>query len=215
MKVVIYGATGKVGEHTVTAALEAGHEVTAVGRHTDAITRRHESLTVETGDVMSADDVGRLTPGHDVVITTFGAPIGKDTILHRPELCEVGTRNIVEAMTRTGVPRLICMTSIGAGDSHGHGRAIFAKIIEPLLLDRIMKDRNAQEDVVRRSTVDSWVIVRPAELSDDDTGEEVRVISDIEVDPEPSTVSRADVGSFLVSLVDDRSHDASAIVITN
>lgn len=215
MKILIFGATGNVGRRTVTAALRAGHTVTAVGRNTAAITERDDALVIEQGDVQKGRDVERLTPGHDVVIATFGAPLGRSTILHQPDVCQVGTQNIVSAMTASGVPRLICMTSLGAGDSRGHGRPVFARLVEPVLLGRIMKDRNAQEDVVRASGLPAWVIVRPAELSDDDTGGDVRVITNIQAQPEPEKISRGDVAAFLVSLVDDRTYDGSAVVITS
>ncbi len=153
-------------------------------------------------------------PEHDAVVLTFGAPLNKDTILHRPTLCEDGTRIVVGAMHAHGVPRLVCMTSLGAGDSDGHGRFAFRNLVEPVLLGRIMLDRTAQEAVVRGSGLGQWVIVRPAELSDGESAP-VRLVEDLEREAEPATISRADVAATLVALLDDTSHDGRAIVATS
>lgn len=214
MKILIIGATGKVGGKTVDACLEAGHEVTAFGRSIQKIDALRDGLTVHKGDVTSDADLAAAVPGHDVVILTFGAPPNKDTILHKPDLCEVGTRKTIAAMRTAGVPRLVAMTAIGAGDSAGHGRFAFRNIIEPILLGRIMQDRTAQEEVVRASGLPEWVIVRPTELSDG-TPAPVRVIHDVEAQAEPGTISRTDVGTYLASLATDRGEDGGTVLITN
>lgn len=214
MKILIIGATGNVGRHTVDAALDAGHQVAAFGRSTGKIERDDVHLSIVKGDVLDEGDVEMAVRGQDVVILTFGAPLTSDTILHQPGLCEDGTRNVVAAMKRNGTRRLVAMTSLGAGDSEGHGRFVFRNVIEPVMLGRIMKDRNAQEEVVRASGVPEWVIVRPAELSDDAPAE-VRVIDNLDGEPEPMTISRTDVGRTLVRFAGDMAHDGHAVVITN
>lgn len=214
MKVLIIGATGHVGQHTVSAALGAGHTVTAFGRSIDKIDIYDPALRIVKGDATVAADLARVMSGQDVVITTHGAPLNKDTLLHVPSLMEESTRLIIAAMEKAGVPRLVCMTSLGAGDSVGHGRFLFRNVIEPVVLGRIMEDRTAQEEVVRASNLPEWVIVRPTELAD---GEEapVRVITDLERDEEPGTITRKDVGRELVRLVKEKGYDKQAIVITN
>ena len=37
MKVIVFGATGKTGQHVLSAALTQGHEVTAFGRSVERI----------------------------------------------------------------------------------------------------------------------------------------------------------------------------------
>lgn len=214
MRILIVGATGNIGRLTLGRALDAGHDVTAFGRSTGKIERSGPGLRVETGDVLEPADLDRAMPGQDVVVATFGAPLTRDTVLHQPSLCEDGTNKIVAAMRRHGVGRLVCMTVIGAGDSAGHGSFMFRNVIEPVLLGRIMKDRTAQEAVVRAAALPEWAVVRPTELSEGDAGE-VRVIEDLEGEPEPTTITHDSVARFLVAATEDRSHDGRAIVITN
>ena len=46
MKLVILGATGPTGQHLVTQALEAGHEVTAIVRNPDKMKTTNDKLKV-------------------------------------------------------------------------------------------------------------------------------------------------------------------------
>jgi hypothetical protein len=87
--------------------------------------------------------------GQCPVVLTFGASLTRQTILHKPDLCERGTRVATEAMRRHGVHRLVGMAAIG--DSAGHGRFVFRAVIDPILLDRSMQDRRLQEEMVRSS----------------------------------------------------------------
>ncbi|MCF6446038.1 NAD(P)-dependent oxidoreductase [Nereida sp. MMG025] len=214
MKVLVVGATGNIGRLTLKAVAEAGHEVTAFGRSVDRI-EPFEGLTIEKGDVTSATDLARAIPGHDAVILTFGAPLNRETIFRGTNVCETGTRNVVDAMKAAGVPRLVAMTSIGAGDSSGHGSWPFRNLIKPILLGRIMKDRTAQEDVVRQSGLPEWVIVRPSELTDNDRRDDLREIISFAGQPEPSSVARASVAAYLAKKTTDKSHDGQAVVISN
>jgi putative NADH-flavin reductase len=52
MKLVIFGPTGGTGEQLVQQALDAGHVVTAVARHPEAISLVHPRLDVLQGDVL-------------------------------------------------------------------------------------------------------------------------------------------------------------------
>ncbi len=214
MRVLIVGASGNVGGHTVHHALEAGHEVSAGAREPEKVQSDDPKLRRVETDVMKPDTLRAAIEGQDAVILTFGAPLTRQTILHAPTLCADGTANVIAAMKAAGVPRLIAMTAIGAGDSAGHGRFVFRRIIEPVLLGRIMEDRTRQEEIVRASGLPEWVIVRPTELADRETAP-IRVIEDLEAEPEPTTIAREDVGRFLIARVDGREHDGRTLLITN
>ena len=214
MNVLIIGATGNIGRHTVDYTLKNGHSVTAFGRSVEKIENHNPNLTIYKGDVTNETDVNLAIQNHDVVILTFGAPLNKNTLFNVPDLCEKGTLIVVDAMKKAKVTRLICMTAIGAGDSKGHGRFIFRNIIEPVLLGRIMEDRTRQEEVVRNSGLSEWTIIRPTELNDNESSS-VRYIKDLENEEEPETISREDVGRVLADLVANKEYDHRTILITN
>ncbi|MEM6274691.1 MAG: NAD(P)H-binding protein [Myxococcota bacterium] len=215
MRTLIIGATGKVGRETVRFALEAGDEVRAFGRSIASITIESPRLEKFRGDVMNASDLDSAMVDIERVILAFGAPLNKDTILHKPDLTEKGTVSAIEAMKNHNVTELVAMTAIGAGDSKGHGRFVFRNLIEPVLLDRIMQDRTEQEKQVRASGIPKWVIVRPTELTDGEATQEIRVIEDLNTEPEPTQISRANVGWFLAQRAAQGEYWGKTILISN
>ena len=57
MKLVIFGATGTVGEKVVEQALEQGHQVTAFARTPAKLNVQHPNLLLFQGDVMNLSSV--------------------------------------------------------------------------------------------------------------------------------------------------------------
>ena len=68
-KVVLFGASGMVGQRALAEALGRGHEVIAVVRDPAKITTRSENLTVESGDVTDPSTVTRVAEGADAVVS--------------------------------------------------------------------------------------------------------------------------------------------------
>lgn len=200
MRTLICGATGNIGRLAVDKALEAGHEVTAFARSPEKLNTNHQKLHKAPGNVMEAASLQSVMPGHEAVIIVFGAPLNWSTITKVPDLCTIGTRNVINSMQQENVKRLVCMTGIGTGDSRGHGRLVFDSLILPLLLGRIYKDKNRQEKEVMQSNLD-WTIVRPTELTDESESADYQVLIDLE-GKRANTIPRADVADFLVKQVD-------------
>ena len=46
MKIVLLGATGRVGSNLLKSALDKGHEVLAIARHPENIKTKHDKLQV-------------------------------------------------------------------------------------------------------------------------------------------------------------------------
>jgi nucleoside-diphosphate-sugar epimerase len=214
MKVLVVGATGKIGGLIIAECLSLGHEVTAYGRSVDRI-KPAKGLYVAKGDVHDAASIEAVMPDHDVVVLTFGAIASFGTLLFGTDVCEAGTRNVITAMKSAGVRRLIAMTSIGAGDSSGHGSWPFRNIIKPVILGRIMKDRTRQEQLVRSSDLPEWVIVRPAELNDGPRSERLRLFTAFDGESEPSNIARASVAAFLAKSASDHTHGRGSVLISN
>lgn len=76
-KILIYGATGKVGSQAVNEALNRGHIVTAVSRDPSRITQIHDNLTAAKGDVLDQESVASLLNDHDVVIISVRGVLGR------------------------------------------------------------------------------------------------------------------------------------------
>jgi uncharacterized protein YbjT (DUF2867 family) len=160
MKLLVFGATGGTGRELVKQALAHGCEVTAFVRDPAKLGDiTHASLHVARGDVLDPALVEKAVPGHDAVLCSIGAGAERTTVR------ENGTRNIVEAMEKVGVRRLICQSSLGVGDSRTNVGFFTKYVIVPVFLRHAFADHERQEAVVKQSAL-VWTIVRPPHLKD-------------------------------------------------
>ena len=160
MNLLVFGSTGGTGRELLRQALDQGHTVAAFARDPAKIADlEHANLRMVRGDVLDPAGVESAMAGQDAVLSTIGAGAERTT------LREDGTRNIVEAMERTGVKRLICQSSLGVGDSRANLPLFTKYIVVSLFLRHAFADHERQEAVVRQSALD-WTIVRPPYLTD-------------------------------------------------
>jgi len=114
-----------------------------------------------------------------------------------PDVCEVGTRNIVAAMTEASIKRLVVVTAFGIGRASGLPFAF--KVFYRTVLREHMADKEKQEVVVKASTLD-WTLVQPVGLTNaKPTGD---WLADTNGRIHRQQVSRADVAAFIVSLLE-------------
>ena len=192
MKVLVLGATGGTGRLIVSDAVARGHTVVALVRSKAAATDLPGADLVE-GDARDQAALSRSLDDCDGVVCSLGtgmSPFREVTLL------SVATRALVAAMTRKGVRRLVCITGLGAGDSRGHGGVLYDRLILPLLLRNVYKDKDRQEDAIRASPLD-WVIVRPAMLNDEPARGTLRATT-VLADIHGGKIARADVARFVV-----------------
>jgi putative NADH-flavin reductase len=123
-----------------------------------------------------------------------------------------GTALVVEAMKRESVPKLICVTGIGAGDSRGHGGFLYDRIVFPILLKRIYEDKDVQESIVRSSSLE-WVIVRPGFLTNGPVTGRYRALTDM-TGVTCGSISRGDVARFILRELESMEHAGQALLLT-
>ena len=109
MKVLVTGASGAFGEAVVQHVSAAGHEVVALSRRPSA--RLPKNVRHAAVDVRDADAVLAAMDGVDVVAHLAWATISYKADSDSHAVSVGGTRNIVAAMVRRGVPRLIFTSS--------------------------------------------------------------------------------------------------------
>jgi uncharacterized protein len=110
VKIALIGATGFVGSAILKEALDRGHEVTAIVRHTEKL-QSHPKLHPQKGDIYNADEVARLVAGHDAVISAFN-PGWSDPDIYNYQV--KGTRSIIDGVKKSGVKRLLFVGGAGS-----------------------------------------------------------------------------------------------------
>lgn len=189
MKLALFGATGGTGEQILHQALAAGHTVTVLVRDPAKLKQQDAHITVITGDVLNQADVNQTVAGADAVLCALG------NTSNNPEMVvSRGTQNMITAMQANGVKRLLVISSLGVGDSKNQVPLYF-KVIAATFLRKVMKDKEAQEQLVRASNLD-WTIIRPGGLTD---GPQTGAYQS-GVDPTlvAGRVARADVADFVL-----------------
>ena len=203
MRVIIFGATGKTGQHAIRRALDDGHETTAFGRSVERLDAEAR-LTLARGDVFDAEVVAEAVTGHDAAVVCLGSTNLKDrTTLTR------GTQHIVDAVDHHGVNRLVVVSAAGVGESWAQ-IPISSKLMFKTMLRNVFGDHQAQEDVVRRSNA-SWTIVRPAVLSDKLAR---RSVTASNTSP-TKRIHRAALAGFLIDQLNDNTYSRQAIAVTS
>jgi putative NADH-flavin reductase len=71
MKLVVFGATGNVGQRVVSEALSRGHEVVGVVRDPEAFQSTDQRVRLVKGDATNAEDVARVARGADAVVSAI------------------------------------------------------------------------------------------------------------------------------------------------
>lgn len=203
MRVVVFGATGKTGQHVLRAALSEGDEVTAFGRSIDRIEINDPGLETHRGDVFDADSVEAALADQDAAIVCLGS-----TGLRDKATLSVGTKTVVDAMVANGVGRLVVMSAAGVGESWKQ-IPWSSRLLFRTLLRNIFADHQAQEAIVERSPLD-WTIIRAAVLED---GPGMGKYTGTNTGP-ITKINRADAAAALVDQLADSANSRRAISVT-
>jgi NADH dehydrogenase len=152
--ILVTGASGFVGSHTVPTLIAAGHRVVALARTPTAgetvvdrlSAAQRPSVEIRIGDVTRPATLGPALAGVDAVVHLVAIPRdfngGADLRLVNTE----GTRAVAVAMTSAGVRRLVHLGAMGVED-------------DPAL--HYASSKAKAEALVRESGLD-WTILKPS-----------------------------------------------------
>ena len=146
-------------------------------------------------------------PGQSAVVCA----LGHKRWFYPTRILSEGTRNILRAMKTCRVPRLICETSLGIGNTAGRGGLLHV-LRHSISSTVLFLDKVRQEEVIAQSDRD-WVIVRPGGLTNGAARGKYRH------DLNPGNfivgarISRADVADFMLKQMTDDENLGTAVVV--
>jgi uncharacterized protein YbjT (DUF2867 family) len=193
-RILIVGATGGTGRQLVTQALERGYAVTALVRDPSRVRVDHPQLTVIQGDVLDERCLDTAMRGQEAVLSA----LGHRRYFSPARILSEGTRTILRTMETHGVPRLVCETSLGIGDSAGRMGLYYTFFVIPVILPLYFWDKARQERLIAASNVE-WVIVRPGALTNGGRRGRSRHGRHVGNFLWTVRVSRADVADFMLN----------------
>lgn len=200
MKLAIFGATGRTGRPLIQQALESGYDVVVLVRSPAKLSLQHPQLTVVQGDSMKPVDVEKVVQGSNAVISVLGQSKASPR-----DLQTVSIQNIVVAMQKFGVRRLVSLTGAGVAAPQDQPKLVnhLIKLALKTLSGHVLRDGELHAEVIKQSGLD-WVIVRGPMLTEGPHTGKYRV-GWVGVNTS-ARISRADVADFLLKQVIDTSY---------
>jgi len=195
LRLFVLGATGKTGGVLVAQAVAHGHSVTTFGRSLFTGSQSGEILSI-VGDPMSASELADALPGHDAVLSVLGTRgLGATSVL------EDGSRATISAMRKTGVRRLVILSS-ALLDSH---IGVINRIVSRTILRHFSSDQRAMEKLVTASDLD-WTVLRPPRMTDSAPDEQSTSTLDDPPDASGMIITKEEVARVMLDTVENRRH---------
>jgi putative NADH-flavin reductase len=105
MRIVLFGATGNVGQRVAAEALRRGHDVIGVVRDPAAVTPPDLRVRMVQGDATKADEVAKVARGADAVVSAI-SPRPNSRGLPAPSLA-ANSRAVIAGVRQAGVKRVL------------------------------------------------------------------------------------------------------------
>ncbi|WP_160035587.1 NAD(P)-dependent oxidoreductase [Paenibacillus sp. An7] len=204
MKIIVFGATGGVGQSVVKQAVENGFEVTAFVRTPTKLEVTHDNLKIIKGDAFNQAEVVAAIVGHDAVVSCLGSNQGMKKSTDLQEM----TKNIVAGMQEHDVKRIVYTASAGI---HNELPGISGKLIMRMLKNTLVDHRAATDDIVAHGL--NYTIVRPLGLTNRPLSGKYRE-STTSVPKNARSIPRADVAHFILKALNNAEYENTSIGIS-
>lgn len=198
MKILIIGATGKIGELVTKRALDANHKVVALVLDKSKMTEsNNENLTIIEGDATDANVISSAVSKVDAVISTLGH--NRYTTV---EMQSNAMRVLVAAMQKNSVERIVSLTGTGVY-TEGDAPNLFDRGLTALLMfvdTKRIQDGIKHVEVLKDSGLD-WAVLRtPKHISG-------KTVSKYRVTPNVKGfnwfVRRPNIADYLITLAEN------------
>lgn len=161
MRLAVIGANGRTGSEVVERALQRGHEITAIARRPEQVTRSDARLTTVAADALDRKAMHAALVNATGVVSALGVGSSRAPTT----LYSEGIANVISAMDAHGIARIAVVSAVPAGPRAAHP-PLERRVLLPIL-DRVFgatyEDMRRMEGLLLASNVD-WVALRPPRL---------------------------------------------------
>lgn len=160
MKIVVFGATGNVGQRIVAEALRRGHEVVGVVRDPDAVQSPDPRVRLVKGDATNPDSIAKIVRGADAVVSAI-SPRPNARGLPAPTLA-ANARALIKGLRETGVKRLVYVGGASSLEV-ATGKALADMPDFPEIYRKEAREGREALDIWRNEAKDlDWTYLSPA-----------------------------------------------------
>jgi len=215
MRITVFGATGQIGKLLVKKALDEGYKVVAYVRNAEKLANLESPrLTIVEGPLNDTKRIEEAVVGSNAVLSMLGPTewrkVGDMPITH-------GTQNIVNAMKKQGVKRLIAIgTPSSIPDPANDKFSLTMRLLRlsvKYTMTNAFKEFSGIGDVIQKSGLD-WTIVRFLQPTDDPKKGNVKhgFVGKTKIG---MSVTRADIADFALKQVTDKTYIGKMPSISN
>lgn len=192
-RLAILGATGRTGRLLLAQAKERGLEVNALARIPAELGDLRGTANVVEGSAIDPDAVERVVSGCSAVLCAIGQVRDSPA-----DLLKRATLNMVDAMKKLGVKRLVILSNTAVEDPTDSPPLVqrMARVALAAVNGKLKQDSVGAAKVLAGSGLD-WTLVRAPMLTDGPRTGRYRVGPLAK--GMPLRVSRADVAEFMLS----------------
>jgi putative NADH-flavin reductase len=195
MKLLVLGATGRLGRQILDVGIARGHEVTAFVRAPQAVTSRN-GLRVIAGSPLDHEALQAVMRGHDAVVSALGT--------HTPWRAMTPSQGelvaaVIATMGAGGPARLVAISGAMLFREMGLPAAMLRLILRPHA-----RDLSSMEAVVTASALE-WTLVRPPRLIDGSSEEYRAAAGAFPARGRPAVTFRA-VARFMLDAIEKHQH---------
>jgi putative NADH-flavin reductase len=112
VKLVVFGATGNVGQRVAAEALRRGHEVVGVVRDPTAVQSPDPRVHLVKGDATDSDSIARIADRADAVVSAI-SPRPNARGLAAPSLA-ANSRALITGLRKAGLKRVLYVGGAGS-----------------------------------------------------------------------------------------------------
>jgi putative NADH-flavin reductase len=204
MKILLFGATGRVGSRIVSLALQDGHEVVALIRQPDKMAITDHKLTIIQGNARNEADVSSAMQGVDIVVIALGTD-GTTTLSESMSI-------VIDQMNKKGIQRIVTVGTAGILQSRTNPELLRYQSSESRRTSTFAAEEHQRVyELLNRSNLD-WTIVCPTFLPDGEAMGEYR--AERNYLPEGGTsISVGDTAAFTYRQLDSGTYSRSRVGI--
>lgn len=211
MNITLFGGTGATGQLVIQKALSAGYQITVYARSPQKITINDINLRIVQGELTDIHKIDEAIRNADAVISV----LGPDPKLKGLTIAD-GIKNIVGAMTKLGIKRLVATATPSFKDPNDRFQLSFSLAV--FMVKTLMKvsyDNIVLAGKYITASGLDWTVVRLPMLSDKPSNGKVNAGYIGEGTIKLFSLSREDLAEFLLKQVEDQKWLKQSPAISN
>lgn len=204
MKIVLFGATGNIGQRITREAVSRGHEVIGVVRDPEVQKSPDPNASLVKGDATDPASVAKVAKGADAIVSAI-SPRVSSRGLPAPSLAGAA-RAVIAGATKAGVKRVIFVGGAGSLEV-APGQRLMDQPGFPAPYKAEAQEGAEMLDVVRNEAAGlHWTYISPAaEISAGHRTGRYRTTGDQFI-PDNKGQSRISFEDYAVAVVDELEH---------